>query len=76
MGRATGVMFTSMVWSLNGSTRKAIKPSPTAADITAMYKSAKHFEESRQTFRGMLSNVPRNVVKYSGECRKASPRMS
>ena len=30
----------------------------------------KHSGECRQTFRGMLQNIPENVAKYFGECRQ------
>ena len=32
--------------------------------------------ECRQTFRGMSSNILKNVAKHSGECRQTFQRMS
>ena len=33
-------------------------------------------EECRQTFRGMLLNIPENVVKHSRECPQTFREMS
>ena len=40
--------------------------------LYSLYNVAKHSGEYRQTFRGMLPSIPRNMVKHSGNVVKHS----